>query len=126
MPTTTISARTEEPHHLSTPCPPWCTLPADHRDTARTGGWSRTHEVFSARAPIDRGTFGDVRDAVVFIGQYECFDVGVGLSVQPPHFEVFDLDGDSVFGSQAVELAAALVEAGSALARITGGTAGAV
>ena len=84
------------------------------------------HEVFSARVPIDRGTFGDVRDAVVCVGHYECFDVGVGLIVQPPHFEVFDLDGDPVFGCQAVELAAVLVEAGCALARITGGTAGAV
>ena len=77
------------------------------------------HEVFSARVPVSRGTFGDVRNAVVFVGQYECWYAEEGLSVQPPHFEVFDLDGDPVFGAQAVELAAALVEAGRALARIT-------
>lgn len=104
---------------MPAPCPSWCTLPADHLDIEGTVGWSRMHEVFSARVPISRGTGGEVRDALVFVGQHECWDVGVGLSVQPPHLEVFDLEGDPVFGDQAVELAAALVEAGRALARIT-------
>jgi len=103
------------------PCPGWCTLPADHLDV-EDAGWSRMHEAFSALVPVSRGTRGDVKDAVVFVGQFESWYVEGGFSVQPPHLEVFDLGGgDPLFGAQAVALVAAMSEAGHALARIEEG-----
>jgi len=103
------------------PCPGWCTLPADHLDV-EDAGWSRMHEAFSALVPVGRGTRGEVKGAVVFVGQFESWYVDGGLSVQPPHLEVFDLGGgDPLFGAQAVALVAAMSEAGHALARIEQG-----
>jgi len=103
------------------PCPGWCTLPADHLDV-EDAGWSRMHEAFSAMVPVGRGTRGEVKGAVVFVGQFESWYVDGGLSVQPPHLEVFDLGGgDPLFGAQAVALVAAMSEAGHALARIEQG-----